>query len=266
MYQDFYGLIENPFSLSPDPHYLYLTPCHREALRQLCANVGKRQGLITLIGEVGMGKTLLINCFLNLLAEKSFPACYIFNSIMTTTDLIEYISADFHLDASINSKRHFYLQLYKLLLELSQCEKTAILIIDEAQNLSFDMLAELCLLANFGTRKERLLQIVLAGQPELSLKLNHPAMRQIKRQFAQHCLLKPFSYKETQEYIYTRLVIGGLQGRSPFDTQVTVKIHELSGGIPRVINSICDNALMVGYAYKKLLLDQSIICEVVVDL
>lgn len=266
MYQEFYGLTENPFSLSPDPQYLYLTPRYKEAMAQLFYGVWERKGFMVLIGEVGTGKTLLLNWMLNMFAENNILSAYIFNPVMTATDMFEYISADFGLECNAGSKSQFLMQLYSLLIDLFGRAKTAVLIIDEAQNLSFEILEELRMLSNLETGKQKLLQIVLAGQPELGVKLNHPAMRQLKQRVALRCMLKPLTLVETQDYIYTHLVIAGLKSPSLFNNDAVDKIHSLSGGIPRIINNICDNALLAGYAYNKPIIDKAIIGEVADDL
>src|SRR6185436_8331787 len=143
MYQEFYGLNENPFRLTPDPQYLYLTPRYKEAMAQLFYGVWERKGFMVLIGEVGTGKTLLLNWMLNMLAENDIRSSYIFNPVMTATDMFEYISSDFGLECNAGSKSQFLIQLYSLLIDLFGRGKTAVLIVDEAQNLSFDILEEL---------------------------------------------------------------------------------------------------------------------------
>lgn len=266
MYQDFYGLKENPFSLSPDPQYLYLTTMHKEAITQLFYGVWERKGFMVLIGEVGMGKTLLLNWMLDKLAENDTPSSYIFNPVMTKTDMFEYISADFRLECNANSKSQFLMHLYNFLINLFARGKTAVLIVDEAQNLTFELLEELRMLSNLETGKHKLLQIILSGQPELNAKLNHLAMRQLKQRISLRCTLNPLSLDETKNYIYTRLVIAGMKGKTPFKNNIINQIYELSGGIPRIINNICDNALLAGYAYERKEIDHLVISQVVKDL
>lgn len=266
MYEDFYGLKENPFSLSPDPQYLYLTTMHKEAMTQLFYGVWERKGFMVLIGEVGMGKTLLLNWMLETLAKNDTPSSYIFNPVMTKTDMFEYISADFSLECNATSKSQFLMHLYNFLIDLFARGKTAVLIVDEAQNLTFELLEELRLLSNLETGKHKLLQIILSGQPELNAKLNHVAMRQLKQRISLRCTLKPLSLDETKNYIYTRLVIAGMKGKTPFKHDIISEIHEVSGGIPRIINNICDNALLAGFAYERKEIDKSVISQVVEDL
>lgn len=266
MYQDFYGIKENPFRLTPDPQYLYLTRRYKEAMAQLFYGVSERKGFIVLIGEVGVGKTLLLNWMLETLAKNEIPSSYIFNSVMTPNDLFEYIATDFGLQFNANLKSQFLGQLYSLLIDLFAHGKTAVLIVDEAQNLSMEVLEELRLLTNLETGKEKLLQIVLSGQPELAHKLDHPSMRQLKQRIALRCMLKPLNLEETREYITARLKIAKLEGEIPFSEDAIAKIYEYSNGIPRIINNICDNALLAGFAYSLPKLDRSIIVEVGQDL
>lgn len=266
MYQDFYGLNENPFSLSPDPQYLYLTTMHKEAMTQLFYGVWEHKGFMVLIGEVGMGKTLLLNWMLETLTKNDIPSSYIFNPVMTKTDMFEYISADFSLECNASSKSQFLMHLYNFLISLFARGKTAVLIVDEAQNLTLELLEELRMLSNLETGKHKLLQIILSGQPELNVKLNDLAMRQLKQRISLRCTLRPLSLTETKNYIYTRLVIAGMKGKTPFNEDIIGEIYELSGGIPRIINNICDNALLAGYAYEKKEIDKSVILQVAEDL
>jgi general secretion pathway protein A len=266
MYQDYYGLRENPFSLTPDPQYLYFTPRHQEALAQLFYGVTEHKGFMVLIGEVGMGKTLLLNKLLDMFAQNDILSAYIFNPSMTQTDLFEYISADFGLECNAGSKSQFLMQLNNLLIDRYRRNQTTVLIVDEAQNLSFDILEELRMLTNLETSKEKLLQIVLSGQPELAYKLDHPSVRQLKQRVALRCKLKPLILEQTFDYIETRLKIAGLQEENPFTDEAIKLIYEFSGGIPRLINNLCDNSLLTGYAYERKKIDESIIKEVAEDL
>lgn len=266
MYQEFYGLNENPFRLTPDPQYLFHTRNHKEAMAQLFYGVSERKGFIVLIGEVGMGKTLLLNWMMETLSENEIPSSYIFNSVMNATDMFEYISADFDLQCNAGSKNQFLAQLHNLLIKLYTQGKTAVLIVDEAQNLSLEVLEELRMLSNLETGKEKLLQIILAGQPELAQKLDHPSMRQLKQRVALRCTLKPLNFNEVKEYVQSRLKIAGLEGESPFDQSALKAIHELSNGIPRIINNICDNALLSGFARAQTTIDRAMIEEIGEDL
>ncbi|MEW6730716.1 MAG: AAA family ATPase [Acidobacteriota bacterium] len=266
MYQEFYGLTENPFSLTPDPKYLFFTPRHQEALAQLFYGITERKGFMVLIGEVGTGKTLLLNKLLDALNDQNILSAYIFNPAMTTRDLFEYVAADFGLECNVGSKSQFLLQLNNLLIERYRRNQITVLIVDEAQNLNFDVLEELRMLTNLETTRDKLLQIVLAGQPELATKLDHPSLRQIKQRIALRHRLKPLTYEQTHDYIRARLAIAGRQGELPFSESAINKVYELSGGIPRLINNLCDNALLTGFVYNQPIIESSVICEVAEDL
>lgn len=266
MYQEFYGLKENPFSLTPDPKYLYFTARHQEALAQLYYGITERKGIVAMIGEVGTGKTLLLNKLMETLHEQEMLFAYVFNPTMTPNDLFEYIAADFGLDCSSASKSQFLMRLNNLLIERYRENKTTVLIIDEAQNLTFDVLEELRLLTNLETAREKLLQIVLSGQPELSLKLDHQSVRQLKQRISLRCRLKPLTLDEVRDYITSRLKIAGYAGEGLFDARAIEKIYELSGGVPRIINNVCDNALISGFSYGRSKVELQLIEEVAEEL
>lgn len=266
MYQEFYGLKENPFSLTPDPQYLYLSPRHKEALAQLYYGVTARKGFMVLVGEVGLGKTLLLNKLLHMFEGQEILSAYVFNTIMTPADLFEYICADLGIECNVGSKSHFLLHLNDLLIRRVGWGKATVLIVDEAQNLSREIFEELRMLTNLEMSKEKLLQIVLAGQPELGLKLDDPSLRQLKQRVALRATLKPFTFEETTEYIYTRLQIGGLEGDLPFTYEALRSVHALSGGIPRIINNLCDNALLAGYARDQHTVDDALILAIGAEL
>ncbi|MEW6730920.1 MAG: AAA family ATPase [Acidobacteriota bacterium] len=262
MYSKFFGLNENPFCLTPDTNFLHFTASHREALAQLFYGIWYRKGFIVLSAEVGMGKTLLLNRLLEMLTDNGILSAYIFNPVMTTMEMFEYIAADFGLPCSIESKSKFLVQLNDLLIELYSQGKPTVLIVDEAQNLTYEILEELRMLTNLETRKEKLLQIILCGQPELIFKLDRTQMRQLKQRIALRCTLKPLTLEETESYILARLRIAGLKGKPPFNDEVIKRIYRFSGGIPRVINNICDNAMLTAFTYERTTIDLSIINEV----
>ena len=247
MYKNFFGLRENPFNINPDPRFLYLTPQIQEALDLLTYGVQNRKGCILLTGEVGTGKTTLINCLLEWLRHRKMPTAFIFNSHLSITHLFDFILTDFGVQIDFRLKGNMILQLTQWLLERFRAGETPVLILDEAQGLSFELLEEVRLLLNLETASEKLLQIVLVGQPELEEKLKHPKMRQLRQRIALRCNTAPFTLEESRGYIAERLRIGGATGDSVFASDAVEAIHFYSRGIPRVMNLLCEHALINGY-------------------
>jgi type II secretory pathway predicted ATPase ExeA len=247
MYKNFFGLRENPFNINPDPRFLYLTPQIREALDLLTYGVQNRKGCILLTGEVGTGKTTLINCLLEWLRQRKMPTAFIFNSHLSVTHLLDFILTDFGVQIDFRLKGNMILQLTKWLLERFRAGETPVLILDEAQGLSFELLEEVRLLLNLETASEKLLQIVLVGQPELEEKLKHPKMRQLRQRIALRCNTAPLTLEESRGYIAERLRIGGATGDSVFASDAVEALHFYSRGIPRVMNLLCEHALINAY-------------------
>jgi general secretion pathway protein A len=247
MYKNFFGLRENPFDINPDPRFLYLTPQIREALDLLTYGVQNRKGCILLTGEVGTGKTTLINCLLEWLRQRKMPTAFIFNSHLSVIHLFDFILTDFGVQLDFRLKGNMILQLTKWLLERFRAGETPVLILDEAQGLSFELLEEVRLLLNLETASEKLLQIVLVGQPELEEKLKHPKMRQLRQRIALRCNTAPLTLQESRGYIAERLRIGGATGDSVFASDAVEALHFYSRGIPRVMNLLCEHALINAY-------------------
>jgi len=266
MYEAFYNLKEKPFNLTPDPRFIYFTEKHCEALANLVYGIRERKGFLVLSGEVGTGKTTLVNALLDTLERTGVLSAFIFNPILTSTEFFEYLLADFNLRWDTRSKSQALIKLNSVLLERYRLGQVTVLIIDEAQNLSTEILEEVRLLTNLETATEKLLQIVLVGQPELSLKLNSPELRQLKQRISLRCTLDPLTLSETKEYIRTRLEIAGLSNQQVFSDSCIAEIYRSSGGIPRLINTICDNALLTGYACDSKSIGVEIIREVSEDL
>jgi general secretion pathway protein A len=266
MYEAFYNLKEKPFNLTPDPRFIYFTEKHCEALANLVYGIRERKGFLVLSGEVGTGKTTLVNALLDTLERTGVLSAFIFNPILTSTEFFEYLLADFNLRWDSRSKSQALIKLNSVLLERYRLGQVTVLIIDEAQNLSTEILEEVRLLTNLETATEKLLQIVLVGQPELSLKLNSPELRQLKQRISLRCTLDPLTLSETKEYIRTRLEIAGLSNQQVFSDSCITEIYRSSGGIPRLINTICDNALLTGYACDSKSIGVEIIREVSEDL
>ncbi len=266
MYNPFFGLRENPFNLSPDPSFLFRSPQHEEALANLIYGVQSRKGFIALTGEVGTGKTTLLECLRDHLAAHNIAFAFLFNSQISRAEFFEMIAYDFALPGGKFTKTEVLFALNNMLLERARSGNTTALIIDEAHNLEWDVLEEVRLLGNLENRHGKLLQIILAGQPELDVKLDAPQFRQLKQRIALRCGLNPLTLQETGSYISYRLAHSGLPEQRIFSPQVIEMIHACTGGIPRLINLVCDNALLVAFASNSLVVAPEMIVEVAKDL
>jgi general secretion pathway protein A len=251
MYNAFFGFRESPFNLSPDPEFLYRSPQHEEALANLIYGVRSRKGFIVLTGEVGTGKTTMLECLRDYLDQQRIEFGFIFNSRLTADQFFEMIAYDLDLQCDRKSKTEVLFALNSLLIEQSERGRTAVLIVDEAHNLEWDVLEEIRLLGNLENRQGKLLQIILAGQPELDRKLDAPNLRQLKQRIVLRCTLKPLTRQETHEYIDARLTRAGLTGQTIFSPAIIDEIEARSNGIPRLINAICDNLLVTAFAMEQ---------------
>jgi general secretion pathway protein A len=247
MYQDFFGLREKPFALLPDPRFLFLGRCHREALAHLMYGIEQGEGFIEVVGQVGTGKTTLCRTLLERIGAGAETA-YIFNPSRTEAELLAAINREFGLPTSARSRSELIDELNRFLLAKKSAGRTVLLIIDEAQNLAVEVLEQIRLLSNLETDREKLLQIVLIGQPELEDNLARSDLRQLNQRISVRWGLRPFSQEETGEYVNHRLRVAGLVGPGPFTPRALRRLHALSGGIPRVINAIADRALLAAFA------------------
>ena len=247
MYQQFFRLRESPFNVNPDPRYLFLTSHIQEALAALTYGIQNRKGFILLTGEVGTGKTTLINRLLDWLRGQRVATAYIFNSCLGVNHLFDFIMADFEIPCESREKSQVLLRLNHWLLERYRVGETAVLIVDEAQNLSSDVLEEIRLLTNLETSTEKLLQIVLAGQPELEEKLKEPSLRQLRQRITLRCRTAPLSLEETFGYVAERLRIAGANGEPVFSKEAIETVHLYSRGIPRVVNLLCEHSMIAAY-------------------
>jgi len=248
MYKSFYGLRENPFNVNPDPRYLFLTKQIEEALTGLMYGIQTRKGFITLTGEVGTGKTTLVNRLLDWLHHRRTRTAFLFNSRMNSSQLFDFILAEFEINCESKSKSQQLMRLNQWLLERYRAGETVVLIIDEAQNLTFPVLEEIRLLTNLETSTEKLLQIVLSGQPEFEEKLKLPQLRQLRQRIMLRCLTTPFTQEQTREYIQERLRIAGANNEPIFSAKSMDTVHLYSLGIPRVINLLCEHSLVNAFA------------------
>jgi general secretion pathway protein A len=244
MYKNFFGLRENPFNTNPDPRFLYVTPQVQEAREELIYGVQNRKGLILLTGEVGTGKTTLINYLLDWLHQQQMPSAFIFNSHLSVNHLFDFILTDFGIPVEPGLKSNMLLLLNQWLMERLRAGRTPVLIVDEAQGLSFELLEEIRLLLNLETASEKLLQIVLVGQPELEDKLKRPEMKQLLQRIALRCNTAPLTLEESHAYIANRLRIGGATGDPIFESDAVEAVHFYSRGIPRVMNLLCEHSLI----------------------
>ncbi len=251
MYTHFFRLMREPFSISPDPRYLFMTQRHHEALAHLMYGAGSRGGVVVLTGEIGAGKTTVCRCFLDQI-PAGCDVAYIFNPKLTVAELLQSICEEFHVavpqDAARGGVKNVIDALNRHLLHAHAEGRNSMLIIDEAQNLSVEVLEQLRLLTNLETSERKLLQIVLIGQPELRDMLAQPALEQLAQRVIARYHLSALSEQETASYIQHRLTTAGLNSASPFQPQSMRRIHQLTQGVPRRINLLCDRALLGAYA------------------
>jgi len=266
MYNAYFGFSESPFNLSPDPAFLYRSRQHEEALANLIYGVQSRKGFIVLTGEVGTGKTTLLECLRDYLESQYIEFAFIFNSRITPDQFFDMIAWDLDLRCDRKSKTEVLYALNQLLLQQANSGRTTVLIVDESHNLTWEVLEEIRMLGNLETRAGKLLQIVLAGQPELDRKLEAPDLRQLKQRVVLRCDLEPFDLADTTEYIGTRLEKAGMPNQTVFPPDLIAEIHRRSQGIPRIINGICDNLLLTAFAVESRVATEAMLDEVSRDM
>jgi general secretion pathway protein A len=266
MYEAFYGLRERPFDLTPNPRFLCMTPQHREALTTLEYGLSRRTGIALLVGDAGTGKTTIVHAALQSQSVQRSHVVYLNNPALSRDEFIEFLAASFDLSAAAAASKT------RLLSELTQGLATrhaagtmASLIIDEAQCLTDGLLEEIRLLANIESASEKLLSIILAGQPEIAARLNQASLRQLKQRIGLRCTLAPLTRVETASYIAARMRIAGGDGSAVFTGDAIDAVHERSGGIPRTVSVICDNALVSAFALDRRSVDRAIVLEVCRD-
>lgn len=248
MYKEFFGLRDNPFNVSPDPRYLFTTPHTEEALACLQYGIQARKGFVLLTGEVGTGKTTLLHKFMEWLKQRRVSTAFIFNPRMNVSEFLEYMMADFGIAHGSSAKSQTLLRLNSWLLERYRAAETAVVIVDEAQNLSDELLEEIRLLTNLETVSEKLLQIVLVGQSELEQKIKQPHLRQLRQRIMLRAKTQPFTREETESYIVFRMSVARATDTEIFDRASIALIYERSGGIPRIVNLICEHCLVNAFA------------------
>jgi general secretion pathway protein A len=265
MYHSYYGLVQSPFEMTPDPAFLYLGSTHREGLATLLYGVQARKGFVLLTGEIGTGKTTLLHALLAQLDRETLSA-FIFNPKLKPLDFFRVLFDEFGIEEKCRTKGQYLLALNRFLIGRLERDLTTLLIVDEAQTLSRDMLEEIRLLSNLETPTSKLIQILLVGQPELWEMLADPGLRQLRQRIVLRHQLRPFTEEETAAYIQERLRLAGYTGKGIFKNAALRKIHAVSGGTPRVVNIVCDGALLLGFAREKETLGADAITDVARDL
>ena len=246
MYNNFFKLQASPFGTSPDPRFLYMMPHTREALACLEYGISARKGFTVLTGEVGTGKTTLLRRALSSFSTRRVSTAFVFSPRLEVLDFLEFVLTDFGIVPTTRTKSGMLLQLNRWLIERFRMEETCVVVVDEAQNLSWDLLEEIRLLTNLETSSEKLLQIVLSGQPELEEKLRHPSVRQLRQRVSLWCKTQALTESQTHAYVAERLRIAGASWPL-FSQEALELIHRYSRGIPRIINLLCEHSLIVAY-------------------
>jgi general secretion pathway protein A len=269
MYESYFNLKRIPFEITPDPSFLFPTKRHNEALAALYYGVRWRKGFVVLTGAVGTGKTLLLRCLLQLLKQsKDINYAYLFSSRLTPVEFLQYIVSDFGLPASGKNKAELLLELCNYVVARGLKNLTTVLVVDEAHHLSPEALEEIRLLTNLETAEHKLLQIVLVGQPELDDTLDSPQLTQLKQRIAIRCHLEPLSLDETKGYVWRRLELVGANSHAQtlFPAATIANIFRHSQGIPRLINTVCENALISAYARQVRNVTPEVVDDVARDL
>jgi general secretion pathway protein A len=264
MYLQHFGLIRAPFEMTPDPAFLYLGESHQEGLATLVYGVRARKGFVMLTGEVGTGKTTLLHALLSQL-EPSTLAAFVFNPRLEPLDFFRVLFEEFGIETRCTTKAEYLIALNKFLIERLERDHPTLLIVDEAQNLSGDMLEEIRLLSNLETPTSKLIQIMLVGQPELEEKLSRQELRQLRQRIVLRFRLRPFDMDETEHYVHERLRLAGYTGKGIFKRGALRRLHQVTGGVPRLLNVVCDGALLLSYSRGQSVIDVDAIDEVTRD-
>ena len=265
MYLEHYGLIRSPFEMTPDPSFLYLGETHREGLATLVYGVRARKGFLLLTGEVGTGKTTLLHALLSQL-DASAASAFLFNPRLDVLDFFRVLLDEYGIEEKCQTKAEYLLALNRFLIERLERDEPTLLIVDEAQNLSAELLEEIRLLSNLETPTSKLIQIMLVGQPELKEMLTRPELRQLRQRIVLRHHLRPFDAEECAAYVQERLRLAGYTGKGVFQKDALEEIFRVTGGVPRLLNVLCDGALLLGFARDKQTVDRDDVREVARDL
>ena len=258
MYRQFFGLKEKPFNVTSDPNFLFLSRVHKEAFSHLIYGIEERKGFLEITGEIGAGKTTLCRALINQL-DVNTKSAFIFNSTLPEMQLFQMILEDFGLVIEKKTKAAMLRQFNSFLVKELEKNNNVILIIDEAQNLKNSVLEELRILSNLETEKEKLFQMILVGQPELREKLNSPNLKQLKQRISVRFHITPLEKDEVGEYICHRLRVAGSNGEIHFSEDALDVIYKYSGGIPRIINLLCDKAMLSAYVMETRYIDAGLV-------
>ncbi len=246
MFKSFFHLESDPFTINPDPRFLFMMPQTLEALASLQYGIASRKGFMILTGEVGTGKTTLLRHTLNALHRTRVHSSFLFNPKLETLEFLEFVLSDFGLNPASRTKSGMLIELNRWLVDRFRQGEICTIVVDEAQNLSGELLEEIRLLTNLETSSEKLLQIILSGQPELEVRLRKPDLRQLRQRISLWCRTRPLDAEQTRAYIAARLKVAGT-AEPIFRPESIQLIYEASGGIPRIINLICENCLIFAY-------------------
>jgi general secretion pathway protein A len=265
MYCDFFGFTEKPFTITPNPQFIYLSGNHREAFAHLLYGIDSHAGFIAMTGEVGTGKTTVLRTLLSQLDPEKYKSALIFNPCLSSEQLLASICRDFAIEAGEKNSFAYLEALNRYLLEQNAAGRTLVLVIDEAQNLAPEVLEQVRLISNLETERDKLIQIILAGQPELDAIFSRHDLRQLNQRITVRCKLSPMGLDDTKEYISHRLKISGNRNPSLFSRGAVKHIYRFSGGIPRLINVACERALIMAWTRESLTVSPHIAAEVIFE-
>lgn len=266
MYCDYFGFSEKPFTITPNPHFVFLSGIHREAYARLLYGVDSHAGFIALTGEVGTGKTTMLRTLLTQLDPEKYTSALIFNSSMSGEQLLAGICREYGINVVEPSRSAYLDALYTFLIEQNSAERTVVLVIDEAQNLAPDVLEQVRMISNLETERDKLIQIILAGQPELNAVLRRHDLRQLNQRITVRCRLTPMKLDDTTRYINHRLKISGSRIPNIFSPSAIRRIYRFTRGVPRLINVACEQALVMAWTRETLSVSPSIAAEVIAEL
>jgi len=265
MYLNFYNLRKQPFHITPDPEFLYLSPSHKEALAAIIYGIEEKKGFVAIVGAVGVGKTTILRSYLEKADKKRLKIIYVFNPRLTFEGLLRTIYQELELPVESNDVVEMTNRLYEVLIEEYRRGNTIVLVVDEAQNMPVDTLENLRMLSNLETSKDKLIQIVLVGQPEFEEELQQHRLRQLRQRLAIRSTILPLTEHESTEYIRYRLEKAGVSPSTVFTPASLKSIVKKAKGIPRIMNVLCDNALITGFGYRKKPVTRGVVKEIIRD-